>query len=118
MHALCLFALAPTGFRHRDLREYVAPLHTRDPETYSPGAMTYDLRRLRLHGLIERVPKTHRYRITPTGAQVAMFYARLYTRALRPACSLTPQGSARAQHAFDRLDAALADFLQEVKLAA
>ena len=118
MHALCLFALAPTGFRHRDLREYVAPLHTRHPETYSPGAMTYDLRRLRLHGLIERVPKTHRYRITPTGAQIAMFYARLYTRALRPACSLTPQGSARAQHAFDRLDAALADFLQEVKLAA
>ena len=118
MHALCLFALAPTGFRHRELRAYVAQLHTRDPETYSPGAMTYDLRRLRLHGLIERVPKTQRYRITPTGAQIAMFYARLYTRALRPACSLTPQGSARAHHAFDRLDAALADFLQEVKLAA
>jgi len=45
--------------------------------------MTYDLRRLRLHGLIERVPRRHRYRITATGAQVAMFYARLYTRALR-----------------------------------
>ncbi len=118
MHALCLFALAPTGFRHREFRDHVAQLHTRDPQTYSPGAMTYDLRRLRLHGLIERVPKTHRYRITPPGAQIAMFYARLYTRALRPACSLTPQGSARAQHAFDRLDAALAAFLQEVKLAA
>ena len=56
--------------------------------TYSAGAMTYDLRRLRLHGLIERVPRSHRYRITQTGAKVAMFYARLYTRALRPACSL------------------------------
>ena len=56
--------------------------------------MTYDLRRLRLHGLIERVPRSHRYRITPTGAQVAMFYARIYTRALRPACSLQPSGSA------------------------
>jgi len=31
---------------------------------------------------------------------------------------LQPSGSARAQHAFDRLDAALADFLAEVKLAA
>jgi predicted MarR family transcription regulator len=80
--------------------------------------MTYDLRRLRLHGLIERVPCSHRYRITPTGAQVAMFYARLSTRALRPASSLQPSGSTRAQHAFDRLDAALAAFLQEVKLAA
>ena len=118
MHALCLFALAPTGFRHRDVRDHVAQLQGRDPATYSAGAMTYDLRRLRLHGLIERVPSSHRYRITPVGAQVAMFYARLYTRALRPASSLLPQGSTRAQRAFDRLDAALANFLQEVKLAA
>ncbi|HYN10857.1 MAG TPA: hypothetical protein VES67_25975 [Vicinamibacterales bacterium] len=118
MHALCLFALAPTGFRHRELRDHVAQLQSRDPDTYSAGAMTYDLRRLRLHGLIERVPRSHRYRITPTGAQVAMFYARLYTRALRPASSLQPAGSTRAQHAFDRLDVALAAFLQEVKLAA
>jgi hypothetical protein len=118
MHALCLFALAPTGFRHRELRDYVAQLQRREPGTYSAGAMTYDLRRLRLHGLIERIPRSHRYRITATGAQVAMFFARLYTRALRPACSLQPSGSARAQRAFDRLDAALANFLEEVKLAA
>ena len=89
-----------------------------DPDTYSAGAMTYDLRRLRLHRLIERLPRSHRYRITPTGAQVAMFYARLYTRALRPACSLHASESPRAQRAFDRLDAALAKFLEEVKLAA
>ncbi len=118
MHALCLFALAPTGFRHREFRDHVAQLQGRDPATYRAGAMTYDLRRLRLHGLIERVPHSHRYRITETGAQVAMFYARLYTRALRPACSLTPLGPPRAQRAFDRLDAALANFLEEVKLAA
>jgi hypothetical protein len=118
MHALCLFALAPTGFRHRELRQHLVQLQSRQPDTYSAGAMTYDLRRLRLHGLIARVPRSHRYRITSTGAQVAMFYARLYTRALRPACSLQPSGSARAQRAFDRLDTALAQFLQEVKLAA
>ena len=118
MHALCLFALAPTGFRHREFRAHVAQLQGRHPATYPAGSMTYDLRRLRLHGLIERVPRSHRYRITEAGAQVAMFYARLYTRALRPACSLQPVGSARAQRAFDRLDTALAHFLQEVKLAA
>jgi len=118
MHALCLFALAPTGFRHREFRDHVAQLHRREPDPYSAGSMTYDLRRLRLHGLIERVPRSHRYRITPIGAQVAMFYARLYTRALRPASSLQPSGSTHGQHAFDRLDAALAAFLQEVKLAA
>ena len=118
MHALCLFALAPTGVRHRDLRDQVAQLQGRDRSTYSAGAMTYDLRRLRLHGLLDRVPRTHRYRVTETGAQVAMFYARLYTRALRPASSLTPAGTTRARRAFERLDAALAAFLEEVKLAA
>jgi len=118
MHALCLFALAPTGFRHRELRDHVAQLLSRDPATYPAGSMTYDLRRLRLHGLIERVPHSHRYRITQTGAKVAMFYARLYTRALRPAASLKPVASVRGQRAFDRLDAALAQFLEEVKIAA
>jgi hypothetical protein len=118
MHALCLFALAPTGFRHRELRDHVAQLQNRDPDTYSAGAMTYDLRRLRLHGLIARIPHSHRYRITQAGAKVAMFYARLYTRALRPACSLRPVGSVRAQRAFDRLDTALAQFLEDAKIAA
>jgi DNA-binding PadR family transcriptional regulator len=35
------------------------------------GQITYDLRRLRLHGLIERIPKTHRYRITAKGLRIA-----------------------------------------------
>jgi hypothetical protein len=108
MHALCLFPLAPTGFRHRDFRQHVAQLHRQDPTTYSASAMTYDLRRLRLHGLIERGPKTHRYQVTSLGAQLAMFYARLYACALRPVCSLQPHSSGRGQRAFDRLDTALA----------
>lgn len=118
MHALCLFALAPTGFRHRDLRGHIAQLRARGPNTYSAGAMTYDLRRLRLHGLIERVPQTHRYRVTVLGARAAIFYARLYTRALRPVWSLEPVGSRRGQRVLDQLDTALIAFLEEVKLAA
>jgi hypothetical protein len=118
MHALCLFAVAPTGFRHREFRDHIAQLQAQDPRAYPSSSATYDLRRLRLHGLIERVPCTHRYQITPLGAQLAMLYARLYTRALRPAASLQPTGSTRGRRAFTRLDTALANFLQEVHLAA
>jgi hypothetical protein len=46
--------------------------------------MTYDLRRLRLKGLIHRIPKTHRYTATSYGLKVAFFYAKLYLRILRP----------------------------------
>ena len=49
----------------------------------TPGQITYDLRRLRLHGLITRIPKTRRYRITTKGLRTAIFYTRLYSRSLR-----------------------------------
>jgi hypothetical protein len=45
--------------------------------------MTYDLRRLRLHGLIERIPHTHRYRPTPLGWRTAWFLTRAYNRFVR-----------------------------------
>ena len=50
--ALCHFSHLPSGFRNGDLRPAVAALMGRDLATYSAGAMTYDLRRLRLHGVI------------------------------------------------------------------
>jgi hypothetical protein len=45
--------------------------------------MTYDLRRLRLHGMIERVPKTHRYQVTDFGFRVALFFTRTHARLVR-----------------------------------
>jgi hypothetical protein len=44
--------------------------------------MTYDLRRLRLHGLIDRIPHTHRYHVTDTGLPTAMFLTRIHDRLL------------------------------------
>jgi hypothetical protein len=118
MQTLCLFALSPTGFRHRDVRTPVAQLLGRDPDHYAAGQMTYDLRRLRLHRLIERVPHTHRYRLTALGARMAVLYVRVYARGFRPAASLPTSGTHRGPETFERLDAALTKFLQEVRLVA
>jgi len=84
LQALCGFAHLPAGFRNRDLRPHVAALLGRDLTSYSRGAMTYDLRRLRLHGLIERVPRTHRYTLTSFGLRVAFFCSKVSLRILRP----------------------------------
>jgi hypothetical protein len=84
LQALCGFAHLPAGFRNRDLRPHVAALLGRDLTTYSRGAMTYDLRRLRLHGLIVRVPRTHRYTLTSFGLRVAFFCSKVHLRILRP----------------------------------
>jgi len=118
MQTLCLFALSPTGFRHRDVRPHIAQLLGRDADQYAAGQMTYDLRRLRLHGLIERVPHSHRYRITPSGARIAVLYVRVYARGFRPAASLPTSGTRRGSHTLERLDTALTKFLQEVRLVA
>jgi hypothetical protein len=118
MQTLCLFALSPTGFRHRDVRAPVAQLLGCAPDQYATSQMTYDLRRLRLHGLIERIPKTHRYRITSRGAQLAMLYVRVYARGFRPPASLPSSGTRRGAAAFERLDLALTKFLEEVRLVA
>jgi len=46
--------------------------------------MTYDLRRLRLKGLIVRVPKSHRYLLAPLGRRVALFMTKSFSRLVRP----------------------------------
>lgn len=84
LHALCHFAHLPHGFRNRDLRPHVAALRGLDVAQYTPGRLTYDLRRLRLKGLIARLPGTNRYTVTTYGLQVALFYSKIYLRILRP----------------------------------
>jgi hypothetical protein len=61
--ALSTTLLAATGFTNKRLRALVAELLG---TPYRPGQMTYDLRRLRRHGLIRRIPRTNRYVLTPT----------------------------------------------------
>jgi hypothetical protein len=81
--ALVLFCLQPGGFRNRQLRPLLAQLLGISESQITPGRMSYDLRRLRLHGLIERIPKSQRYRLTTSGLKTALFYSRAYQRLLR-----------------------------------
>src|SRR3954452_7941842 len=62
LQALLIFRLLPGGFLHREQRALLTDLLRRLPdEQITAGQMTYDLRRLRAHGLIERIPGSHRY---------------------------------------------------------
>jgi hypothetical protein len=74
--ALCVMVHAVTGFTNKSLRSLVAGLLGAG---YTSAQMTYDLRRLRLHGLITRLPGTHTYVTTPQGLRVAVFYTKLAT---------------------------------------
>src|SRR5690606_20109915 len=79
---LCMFRLLPRGFTNHDLREHLEPLLGRQPGAISSGQGTYDLRRLRHHGFIERIPHSHRYRVTEQGHRQALFLSRTHHRLL------------------------------------
>jgi hypothetical protein len=122
LQVLLLFRFLAEGFASRELREPFAALLGVAPGTLTLGRMTYQLRRLRLHGLIERVPRTHRYRLTPTGLRTALFFTRSYARLLRPgyAATVAAVGPRKqpASRAFRRLEAAMADCCTALRLAA
>ena len=110
--ALLRFDLLPQGFRNRELRETVAALCGLSPVDYGAGRMIYDLRRLRLRGLIERIPRTQRYRLTAQGLCVALAYHRTQARVLGPVLSATLDGESTT-----RLHEALAIYDREVDRA-
>jgi hypothetical protein len=119
---LVVFSLQLRGFTNSQMRPLLAQLLGLDPANYPVGRMTYDLRRLRLHGLIERIPRTHRYQLTPHGLRIALFFSRTYARLLRPKLaqilSKAPPVPTPLRAAFDRLTAEIDASCQEQRLVA
>ncbi|MGH9920417.1 MAG: hypothetical protein ACRD6W_16305 [Nitrososphaerales archaeon] len=79
--ALCAFDHIWSGLTNASLRGLMQSLFDSD---YTSARATYDLRRLRLKGFIARVPRTHRYQVTPYGRRVATFLTRLAARVVVP----------------------------------
>lgn len=112
--ALCLMVHAVTGFTNASLRGLVAGLLGRD---YSTNQMTYDLRRLRLHGLIERIPHTNTYVLTPDGIRVAVFFTKLDRRLLHPLLAADrPPGPVEVRRALATIDRAIADYVTNARV--
>lgn len=117
---LLLFRLLPCGFRNKELREHLAPLLGQDPSTCTQGKMTYQLRRLRLHGLIERQAGTHRYQVTDRGLRVSLFFTRSYARLVRPALgqvmAVPLPDDTRLQRAIAEVDRSMDHYMTTVKV--
>jgi hypothetical protein len=112
--ALCLSVHAVAGFTNKSLRGLVAGLLGVD---YTASQMTYDLRRLRLHGLIQRLPRTNTYVLTTEGTRVALFYTKVHARLLRPllAADQVP-APPELRAALRTIDAAVADYATHARL--
>lgn len=112
--ALCLVVHAVTGFTNRSLRGHVAGLLGTD---YTTGQMSYDLRRLRLHGLVERLPGTHSYTVTPDGIRVAVFYTKLHQRLLGPLLAADhPPAPRQLRRALTTIDQTIGEYVTNARL--
>jgi hypothetical protein len=114
----CRFIPALTdGFHNRDLRVLVADLLGVTISEYTGNQMTYDLRRLRLKGLIFRPPRTNRYFVTPYGWKVARLFSRLEARVFRPAVAIFTTNDAvlpfPLRASLDRVDAQLDELIYQ-----
>ncbi len=122
LQALLIHRLLPRGFTNRELRTLIAPLLGKAPEDITAGKMTYDLRRLREHGLIQRIPKTRRYQVTDTGLQHALLFTCAHDHLLRTGLAeLTdpsPPAPSRLRTAGRAYQAAFDDLARQAHLAA
>jgi hypothetical protein len=112
--ALCATLLTATGITNKSLRALMTGLlHT----PYTAGQITYDLRRLRLTGLIRRIEHTNRYVLTPDGIKMAVFYTKLHNRLLRPLLAADqPQAPPGLRQALRAIDQHVDDYITRARL--
>ena len=104
------------------LTEQLAALMHMDMTELTQCRMTYLLRKVRMHGLIVRVPKSHRYRLTEFGLRLSLFYTRAYNRLLEPAATRVlvaeQERPAQGRNSIYRLGEAMDACCQAFRLAA
>lgn len=111
--ALCV-SLNALGFTSRSLRAQVSRLLG---VIYTPNQMSYDLGRLRLNHLIERVEGTNTYLPTADGQRVAIFYTKVHNRLLRPLLAANaPPAHIELRQALHSIDRHVHSYIDHARL--
>src|SRR6266496_1882064 len=79
------FCYLMDGFTNGQLTEQVRALRSMP---YTSRQATYDLRRLKRKGLIQKIKGTHRYQLSRLGRRVAVLFTKTYGRVLTPGLSV------------------------------
>jgi hypothetical protein len=74
-------SLPPTPNRRTQRRQWNLSLKEKD---YTLNQIRYDLRKIRLHGLIERIPHSYAYHFTQRGQKLALLLIQLRKRIYEP----------------------------------
>src|SRR5579864_6472184 len=86
MHALVRFAHIAAGstFTTAELYPYVLAALQMSTDQYRLASLRYDLCKLRAKALVEKLPKTRRYRLCPQGYSICLVFLKLFERIYSP----------------------------------
>jgi hypothetical protein len=86
MHALVRFAHIAAGatFKTAEIHPYVIEALGCSPSAYSLASLRYDLSKLRAKALVEKLPRSRRYRIPRCGYTICLVFLKLFERIYAP----------------------------------
>ncbi len=86
MHALVRFANIAAGgsFTTKDLHGPALDALGLTESQYSLSSLRYDLSKLRAKDLVEKIPRSRRYRLTAKGYSICLVYLKLFERIYAP----------------------------------
>ncbi len=111
--SLCVVVVAALGFTNQSLCAWVR----RPLGGYTTAQATYDLRRLRLKGLIRRLPHSNTYVLTAEGTRWAIFYTKLQDRLLGPLLAADqPPASVELRRALRVIDTSVDQYIDAARM--
>jgi hypothetical protein len=129
MHALVRFAQIPAAgtFSTAEIYPYTVAALGSTPQRYSLASLRYDLSKLRVKGLVERLPRSRRYYLRAEGYSVCLIFLKLFERVYAPLsaarldpvpgdANLPPRKQTPLDRLYGRLNAALDRLLGAVGL--
>jgi len=86
MHALLRFShiAAANTFTTKEIYPQTIDALGSSPADYSLAALRYDLYKLRAKGLVNKVPRSRRYQLTPHGYSLCVVFLKLFERIYAP----------------------------------
>ena len=72
------------GWRSTDIHQAILTAFGLSDAAYSLTQLRYDLRKMKAHGLLERIGRGYRYRLTDKGAKVALMFILFHKRVCGP----------------------------------
>ena len=110
------------GWRTAQIWEALLTAFALSPQAYTLNQLRYDLRKMKGHGLLERVGQHYAYRLTQKGTRVAALFVLFHKRVCgplanslfhhRPTSSSTPP--ARIEVAYHKADTAIQDLIDQL----